>query len=374
MAAIRKRGKKWEYTIRYKDKDGISQRKSSGGFIKKAEAVQAAAEEELKLKKGVAIDSDITLIDYYDHWIEAYKAGKHDETTERKYKTYRNKLEKYFGVILKLKKMTRSDWQKFINDQGKTRAKTTVAELNSHIRAMARSAVRDRVIDSNFTEDIELVGGPSKLEALKYLEADDFRKLKKYVFEHTSLDNIICGMIATSIMSGARLSEVIGLTWNDIDFKDMTININKSWDHKYTKKFKKTKTPSSVRVIGVDSELLSILGKLKIEQEEYFKSIEYTSLNSQIFLDRSLKPPTGKETNAELRSIEKELKIRPEITFHGLRHTHASFLILKGIDINYISHRLGHANVSITMNTYAHLLKEHEKKEAKKTILALQAL
>lgn len=239
---------------------------------------------------------------------------------------------------------------------------------------MARSAVRDRIIDFNFTEDIELCGKESKPESLKYLEADDFRKLKKYVFENSSVDDIVCGMIATSIMTGARLSEVLGLTWKDIDFKNRTIDINKSWDHKYTKKFKKTKTPSSNRVIDVDSELLSMLEKLKKEQEEYFESIGYASLNNQIFLDKKLEPPTGKVTNAELRKIQKKLKISPEITFHGLRHTHASFLILKGIDINYISHRLGHANVSITMTVYSHLLKEHEKKEAKRTILALEAL
>lgn len=76
MASIRKRDKKWEYTIRYKDRNGNSQRKSKSGFTKKSDAIQAAAEMELKLKKGKFIDSDITLVDYYQNWLNTYKIGK----------------------------------------------------------------------------------------------------------------------------------------------------------------------------------------------------------------------------------------------------------------------------------------------------------
>ena len=58
----------------------------------------------------------------------------------------------------------------------------------------------------------------------------------------------------------------------------------------------------------------------------------------------------------------------------GLGHTHASFLIFKGIDIVYISHRLGHANISVTLKTYAHLLKDHEEQEENKTIEFLETM
>ena len=66
----------------------------------------------------------------------------------------------------------------------------------------------------------------------------------------------------------------------------------------------------------------------------------------------------------------KELGIKP-ITLHGLRHTHASLLISKGIDVAYVSERLGHSNVTITQNTYFHLLANERQTEAQKALSLL---
>ena len=79
-------------------------------------------------------------------------------------------------------------------------------------------------------------------------------------------------------------------------------------------------------------------------------------------------------TNKVLRKIESKCGIEEseQITFHGLRHTHTSLLISKGIDINYISKRLGHKNTIITRDTYAHLLDNLMLKESQKAIAALE--
>lgn len=175
-------------------------------------------------------------------------------------------------------------------------------------------------------------------------------------------------------MTGARFSEILALTWKDINFSKQIIQINKSWDYTYTKKFKETKTQSSNREINIDNDLTNLLKKLKKEQTEYFKSINYFSLNNLIFLNKKLKIITDPAINKDLKNIEKRLNISPIITFHGLRHTHVSYLLSRGVDINYISHRLGHSNVAITMRVYTHLLKDYEEKEAKKAVLALEAL
>ncbi|WP_026314346.1 tyrosine-type recombinase/integrase [Allofustis seminis] len=62
------------------------------------------------------------------------------------------------------------------------------------------------------------------------------------------------------------------------------------------------------------------------------------------------------------------------ITFHGLRHTHASILLHKKIPIEYISKRLGHASTSITFDTYSHLTKEFEEQENEKTVTFLNQI
>ncbi|MFT8416701.1 MAG: tyrosine-type recombinase/integrase, partial [Lacticaseibacillus paracasei] len=62
------------------------------------------------------------------------------------------------------------------------------------------------------------------------------------------------------------------------------------------------------------------------------------------------------------------------ITFHGLRHSHVSYLISQGIDIYYISKRLGHSDITITMRVYGHLLDSQKRKEALKATAAMDRL
>lgn len=375
MAYISKRGEKWQYVVRYKDSDGNYQRKSKSGFAKKKDAQEAAIELERQITEGGVIDDDPTFVDYYFHWIETYKLGKHSRVTESRYKTIGKQLRGYFGVTRKLKDIKRSDWQNFINFFGENHARDTTSKLNSYVRAMADSAMADRLIYFNFTDSVVLVGAKSKSGDLKFLQVSDYKKLKAYVFANASFKNIFNYIIATGILTGARLSEVLALTWKDINFKDQTICINKSWDYIYTHTFKDTKTPSSNRTIKIGRDLVGLLRQLKTDQSNYFKKIgRPVSINELVFLNKDLTLISNVAINKDLRFIEKQLHITPLITFHGLRHTHVSFLLYQGIDIAYISHRLGHANISITLKIYAHLLKDHEEKEENKAVLYLENL
>lgn len=374
MAWISKRGDTWQYTIKYKDKDGHQKRKSKGGFTIKRAAVEAAQEIEYQIKNGNFSENDVSLIDYYQKWLDTYKIGKHARVTEVRYNTIKKQLAAYFGSNKKLKDITRTDWQQFINFFGKTRAKETVSKLNSYVRSMANSAIDDGLIRTNFTNNTVLTGSKGKDEKLKYLQVQDYKKLKEYVFKNASLDRIFNYIIATGISTGARYSEVVAITWKDINFLNQTININKSWDSVISD-FKPTKTESGNRIIEIDDDLTDLLRKLKQEQSSYFKEIKRPiSINQLTFINKSLSIITNNALNKDLRNIESMLNINPLITFHGLRHTHVSYLISKGIDINYISHRLGHSNVSITMNIYTHLLKDYQKEEANRTRLALKSL
>ena len=70
----------------------------------------------------------------------------------------------------------------------------------------------------------------------------------------------------------------------------------------------------------------------------------------------------------------KKLKISTPLTVHGLRHTHASVLLYRGVDIMTVSKRLGHASVAITQQTYIHIIKELENKDKDKIIELLMEL
>ncbi|WP_261370488.1 tyrosine-type recombinase/integrase [Weissella cibaria] len=71
-----------------------------------------------------------------------------------------------------------------------------------------------------------------------------------------------------------------------------------------------------------------------------------------------------------MQDLVREADIQP-IHFHGLRHSHVSYLLHNGVDIDYVSKRVGHANVSVTLQIYAHMLKEKELAQDELTLQVL---
>lgn len=163
-------------------------------------------------------------------------------------------------------------------------------------------------------------------------------------------------MILLSLATGLRFSEVLALSWEDIDFKEKTIRVNKSFDYIHDKEIKnRTKTDSSRRTISIDDETLLLLKEYKLANQ--ITKSEY------LFLDPYMNHVTNNACNKALRKACIRAGSR-EITFHGLRHTHCSFLIYQGVNIKYISKRLGHSSIAITYKVYGHILDEMDQKES----------
>lgn len=381
MASIAKRGKVWQLRFSYVDKNG-KRRYITQSYTRKKLAENAADELAVKYSRGAIMEKQETsLIDYWDKWFGLYKSGRYATVTEKRYETTRKRLLDYFGPNRKLKDITKSDYQEFMNqyiegkDIGRHRSKETVEKLNSYVRSMVSDAIDDQVIYSDFTKKVVLQGVTTgKAEELKYLEVPETKRLLEYTLKNADLGVMYNCIIATGILTGARFSEIIGLTWDDVDFDKKTISINKTWDYVYKTGFKKTKTPSSVREIDIPAELIQMLHELKIQQAKYFIKVGYRDPKKLVFMNKRRQLPGNSAINKALDSIETKLNIEPAITFHGLRHTHASYLISKGIDIYYISKRLGHANVEITMHVYAHLLSDKQHAQIDATLKALSSL
>jgi integrase len=166
----------------------------------------------------------------------------------------------------------------------------------------------------------------------------------------------------------------MALAFDDIDFKNNRITINKSWDAVYSHAAKDTKTASSVRTIDVIPRVIELIVKLKKEKMELEMKTGHRDGTNMIFKTLRGQVPTNNAANKALRKLQASLGIDNPITFHGLRHSHASFLLSRGVDIYYISKRLGHANVSITLNVYSHLLNSASKRQANKSLEALESI
>lgn len=156
-------------------------------------------------------------------------------------------------------------------------------------------------------------------------------------------------MILTAIFTGARLGEIMALTWEDIDFTNHTININKALEYNYGRDFKATKTESSNRTIRVNQILL-----------DWLKDLQG---HNMVFQSRYGTVPSSSAVNKLLKQLLIDAGItRPGFHFHSLRHSHVAYLMYQGLELYVISKRLGHSNVSTTANIYAYLIDEHKNK------------
>ena len=164
-----------------------------------------------------------------------------------------------------------------------------------------------------------------------------------------------------AVMGGCRRSELIALTWNDIDFDNNEIHILKAMaktkDGQITKS---TKTKSSIRTITIPPSIMDMLKEYKeINTSEY------------LFIQTDGKPMCLDTPNKTLRKViriynENHTDKLPNVSVHGLRHTCATILINNGTNIKTVSTRLGHSETRTTLNIYTHPLKNADKEASDK--------
>lgn len=155
--------------------------------------------------------------------------------------------------------------------------------------------------------------------------------------------------VLLSLNTGLRIGEICALTWNDVDFERQIIHVRstiarvKSENESQRSKLivDRPKTKSSFRDIPIPSKLLSTLAAMK----------KCSSSNYVISSDKGFVSPRTYEYR--YHKLLDECNI-PSMNYHALRHTFATRCIEVGVDVKTLSEILGHANVSITLNTYVH--------------------
>lgn len=360
MASFQKRGKTWQYTVSHMV-NGKSRPIRKGGFKTKKEAQIAAAEVEAELAKGIAPHlKPEPFNDYFKNWIKVYKNHVGKNTKERYLTTY-NTINDYFGDK-PIQNIRKREYQKFLNNYGKTRAKSTVRKLNSHIRACVKEAIDEGIIRVDFTRNINITGEEGKRSDEKHLGYTDSKILLNEIYKNLHVSPTYY-ILLLALTTGMRFGEIVGLTRNDFNFFNNTINIDKTWG--YTSKmhegFGLTKNEQSVRMIKVDARTMSEFKKFFDRTPENITKLVFYSPSSKY------KVISNGATNKLLGNTLKRIK-SDSISVHGLRHTHASVLLYKGVSIYYVSERLGHKDIQTTMNEYAHVIKELRTRDEKKSI------
>ncbi|MEC6747368.1 site-specific integrase [Marinilactibacillus sp. XAAS-LB27] len=356
MASFKKLSTGWQYRVSYKEDDQYKI-KSGNGYSTKKEAQIAAAKLEDLLNKGNKINKNPEFLEYFQKWYEVFKKDKHSEKNNRDIMLSINTAKKFFKKT-KIKDIDRKKYQEFLNWYGNGRASATVRKVHVYTKGCLLDALQEGIIHKDPTRNIVAKGTEAvRNERNKYLNQREavalINEIKKGMKPEWQSRYIILVGIAT----GLRFSEILALSWEDVNFKEKTVSVKSAFDYTHTKKIQKTKTEASKRVISIDDATLTILKEYKLATQ--------INHSKYVFLDNQFNHVSNNAVNKSLKNACKRIGIT-EITFHSLRHTHCSLLIYQGVNIKYISKRLGHSTISITYQVYGHILDELEQRESSK--------
>lgn len=257
---------------------------------------------------------------------------------------------------LKLKKM-------FICSKPKTLSERTIRNHMGIICSILSTAVKWNVIKENPMLRIDMK--KTHKSKAKYYDDEQVAQMLQ-ALANESL--VLTTMVYLSVDIGLRRGELTGLTWNDIDFKNSQISINKQRHYVvgYGTIKDKPKTEAGVRTVTASKTVMNLLKQYRNQQLEQKLKLGTAWQNEPyVFV---LDDGTPISPNLPYKWFVNFLERHnlPKITFHQLRHTNASILIASGEDVVTVSGRLGHSDKSITLNTYSHIIQSREMQVANK--------
>lgn len=334
---------KWFCKFNYKDWMGEHKTKFKRGFATK----KAALEWEREFLLVEQADMNLELGSFVDIYLKD-KAGRLKERTmSSKRDMIEQKILPYFGnkSMNEIKPADILKWQNEMMSMGYK--DTYLRMIQNQITALFNHAEKYYGLKVNPCRKIEKMGR-SNAKELNFWTKSEFDTFIESFDENENMYRIIYEVL---FWTGCRCGELLGLFLEDLDFRNNTISISKTFYRRNKQDFLTTpKTESSNREVTVPEFLMK---KLK----SYTDSIYGIRGDDRIFQITD-------------RAIAKKLKSKAEklgltaIRIHDLRHSHIAFLIEKGVQPLVISQRVGHDSVNTTMNIYGHLYPNKQRQIA----------
>lgn len=268
----------------------------------------------------------LTLLDWYNQWLELFKIGRVKESTLYEYKSIFNHIpEKLLNK--NIKEITSIEIQKLINTITGNRVKQKVYDL---LKSIFIKAEQNNICKNILT----VIDKPRhKKENGIALTNEDRMSFENYCLENKEYVFLI------TLYQGLRKGEVLGITKEDIDIKNNTLRINKTFNIRG--KFDTTKNITSNRIIPLFNISKQIFNKIDLDKNTRIFNYDHTLLQSKF------------------RKIIDILNLNPKYTIHSLRHTFITYCQDNNIPEHIIQSWVGHTIGSkITSTVYTHVQKD----------------
>ena len=331
-----------------------------------AEAEAKATELRAKLKKGIDI---ISYDDTYNQWASRLKAAKEVEMSESEWNTFIYRV-KYFADELgttQIKNITQTHIQPLINrlasrnpKSGKPSSHRTIERYLSAISAVFEYAIENRAADFNPCQYVKIPRN-APVNERRALTDEEIQWIEETPHRAQTAAMLL-------LYSGLRRGEATALLWSDIDFRNHTIRVNKSYDFK-TCTVKSPKTAAGTRLVNVPSKLIDYLKTVKRTSVYVLTKANggimtetaWRALWESYLIDLSRKYGKYIEKRNKFDPRGNVLMIEP-FTPHCLRHTFCTLMYKAGIDALTAKEQMGHSDIKTTLSIYTHLDQKYKNK------------
>ena len=382
---IRKRGKTFSYIFEAGKVDGKRKVVEKGGFLTKDAAYKAGVEAYTDYLHGnIGITSEsITLKDFMTRWLDEVVALNVKTTSMQLYWCLsNNQIFPHLGSI-KIQDLTPATLDRWIRKLLKAGfAQNTLRRVRTLLRqALSYAVYPAKLIASNPADYIKVPkNAPSNIVKRHVITPEFFQTLlSKHPF---GTDYYIPLLIL--YYTGMRCGELVGLTWDAIDFEKKTITVDKQlvYLNRQGYFFSTPKTSSSNRVINIDDFFVGELRRWKERQNQNEKTFaddyiyvyrertsgkilcQTKSVGAVENAGRIFPVCTHEKGNAILHFNISNLLQNEGLNAHSFRHSHATLLIENGATPKSVSGRLGHSDVAITQNLYTHVTEKMNEETA----------
>jgi integrase len=362
---VSKRGNKFCYVVEIgKNAEGKRRQQSKSGFTKKEDAEKALTQVLHDLGMGTHIKPTTEKLGSF--FLEVWLPHKKQHIRPGSYKYYYWNITGYIVPRLGnigLDKLTPQHLVSLYNDlqYGERKlAPQTIKHLHKVLNDGMETACKWGMINKNV---VKLVKPPSvpRGEMKVWTEG----QLVQFLDLVKPIRYYIYFMLAAT--TGMRRGEVLGLRWEDIDLDEAKLTVRRSLSRGYQGYIiQEPKTTAGIRTVALPKQTVVALRQHKVQQakEKLAAGPDYEDAGFvAMTMFGTLMKPQQLEEAWYKALVQSGL---PKIRFHDLRHTHASLLLRRGVHVKIVSERLGHSNITITLNTYSHLLPGMQEEAATK--------